>query len=43
LALLAKGADANAKAVDGSTALGIAKAKNNSDLVKVLTDAGAKG
>jgi ankyrin repeat protein len=42
LALLAKGADVNAKAVDGSTALSIAKAKGNTDLVKVLQDAGAK-
>ena len=41
-ALLAKGADVNAKSKFGSTALRLAKEKEHKEIVRILKEAGAK-
>lgn len=40
--LLSRGADLNAKAKDGATAITIATSMNHPDIVKLLKSAGAK-
>lgn len=41
-ALLANGADVNAKAYDGNTALMLAKQNGHKEIVRILKEAGAK-
>ena len=40
--LIKNGVDVNNKAIDGKTALSLAQKKNNTEMIKLLKDLGAK-